>query len=137
MSPRKSPFFELRSGAVDTLLFVVKTTNLDEMRAELTRRFEATLAKDPTFFHARAQIAVYRYEADGNLDAAIKTLEEVVTAAKFQNVSALVTLAMFQMQRDGASAEAKLNLQRALAIDDAYMPAYNQLALWHLVAWGF
>ncbi|MEM5435140.1 septum site-determining protein MinC [Paraburkholderia diazotrophica] len=46
MSPRKSPFFELRSGAVDTLLFVVKTTNLDEMRAELTRRFEAT----PEFF---------------------------------------------------------------------------------------
>lgn len=46
MSPRKSPFFELRSGAVDTLLFVVKTTNLEEMRAELTRRFEAT----PEFF---------------------------------------------------------------------------------------
>ncbi|BDC37379.1 septum site-determining protein MinC [Paraburkholderia terrae] len=46
MSPKKSPFFELRSGAVDTLLFVVKTTNLDEMRAELTRRFEAT----PEFF---------------------------------------------------------------------------------------
>ncbi|MBN3766705.1 septum site-determining protein MinC [Burkholderia sp. Ac-20365] len=46
MSPRKSPFFELRSGAVDTLLFVVKTTNLEEMRAELNRRFEAT----PEFF---------------------------------------------------------------------------------------
>jgi septum site-determining protein MinC len=36
----------LRSGAVDTLLFVVKTTDLGEMRAELTRRFEAT----PEFF---------------------------------------------------------------------------------------
>src|ERR1700754_322136 len=46
MSPRKSPFFELRSGTVDTLLFVVKTTDLAEMRAELTRRFEAT----PEFF---------------------------------------------------------------------------------------
>jgi septum site-determining protein MinC len=46
MSPKKSPFFELRSGAVDTLLFVVKTTDLAEMRAELTRRFEAT----PEFF---------------------------------------------------------------------------------------
>jgi septum site-determining protein MinC len=46
MSPKKSPFFELRSGAVDTLLFVVKTTDLDAMRAELTRRFEAT----PEFF---------------------------------------------------------------------------------------
>jgi len=46
MSPKKSPFFELRSGSVDTLLFVVKTTDLDSMRAELTRRFEAT----PEFF---------------------------------------------------------------------------------------
>jgi septum site-determining protein MinC len=46
MSPKKSPFFELRSGNVDTLLFVVKTTDLEAMRAELTRRFEAT----PEFF---------------------------------------------------------------------------------------
>lgn len=46
MSPRKSPYFELKSGSVDTLLFVVKTTELDAMRAELTRRFEAT----PEFF---------------------------------------------------------------------------------------
>src|SRR5579859_2620350 len=46
MSPKKSPFFELRSGSVDTLLFVVKTTDLNAMRAELTRRFEAT----PEFF---------------------------------------------------------------------------------------
>ncbi|PLZ00371.1 septum site-determining protein MinC [Burkholderia sp. WAC0059] len=46
MSPRKSPYFELKSGSVDTLLFVVKTTGLDAMRAELTRRFEAT----PEFF---------------------------------------------------------------------------------------
>ena len=46
MSPKKSPYFELRSGSVDTLLFVVKTIDLDAMRAELTRRFEAT----PEFF---------------------------------------------------------------------------------------
>ncbi|WJF90940.1 septum site-determining protein MinC [Paraburkholderia bonniea] len=46
MSPKKSPFFELRSGSVDTLMFVIKTTDLDALRAELTRRFEAT----PEFF---------------------------------------------------------------------------------------
>lgn len=46
MSLNKSPFFELRSGSVDTLLFVVKTTDLDSLRRELTRRFEAT----PEFF---------------------------------------------------------------------------------------
>jgi septum site-determining protein MinC len=46
MSAKKSPYFELRSGTLDTLLFVVKTTDLAEMRAELARRFEAT----PEFF---------------------------------------------------------------------------------------
>ncbi|KMZ12383.1 Septum site-determining protein MinC [Candidatus Burkholderia humilis] len=46
MSLNKTPFFELRSGSVDTLLFVVKTTDLNALRAELTRRFEAT----PEFF---------------------------------------------------------------------------------------
>ena len=46
MSLKKSPFFELRSGSVDTLLFVVKTTDLDALASELTRRFEAT----PEFF---------------------------------------------------------------------------------------
>jgi septum site-determining protein MinC len=46
MSLNKTPFFELRSGSVDTLLFVVKTSDLDALRNELTRRFEAT----PEFF---------------------------------------------------------------------------------------
>ncbi|CAI8692101.1 septum site-determining protein MinC [Burkholderia cepacia] len=46
MSLKKSPFFELRSGSVDTLLFTVKTTDLDALRAELVKRFEAT----PEFF---------------------------------------------------------------------------------------
>ncbi|WP_207003028.1 septum site-determining protein MinC [Trinickia mobilis] len=46
MSLKKSPFFELRSGSVDTLIFVVKTTDLDALANELTRRFEAT----PEFF---------------------------------------------------------------------------------------
>ncbi len=73
-----------------------------------------------------------------------------MTDANFQNVPALVDLAMFQMQRDstmvGANCHtraagkdvdlqdfecAKLNLQRALAIDDGYMPAFNQLALFY------
>jgi septum site-determining protein MinC len=46
MSLNKSPYFELRSGSVDSLLFVVKTTDLDALKSELTRRFEAT----PEFF---------------------------------------------------------------------------------------
>ncbi|HEY2000622.1 septum site-determining protein MinC [Paraburkholderia sp.] len=61
MSPKKSPFFELRSGSVDTLLFVVKTTDLDAMRAELTRRFEAT----PEFFANDVVAIDVRRLADG------------------------------------------------------------------------
>jgi septum site-determining protein MinC len=61
MSLNKSPFFELRSGSVDTLLFVVKTTDLDALKRELTRRFEVT----PEFFSGDVvAIDVRRLEKD-------------------------------------------------------------------------
>src|SRR5258707_13546636 len=64
MSLKKTPFFELRSGSVDTLLFVVKTTDLDALRTELTRRFEAT----PEFFaNDTVAIDVRRLAADERL----------------------------------------------------------------------
>ncbi len=103
-------------------------------------KFEKALQEDPKFHHARAQLALYRYKADNNEDTAINDLQQAVTDAQFQNVPALVNLAMVQMPRDGAAGGqgckddmdcAKLNLQRALAIDDAYMPAFNQLALYY------
>lgn len=46
MSLHKSPCFDLKSVTIDMLLFVVKTTQFDAIRAELTRRFKAT----PEFF---------------------------------------------------------------------------------------
>jgi septum site-determining protein MinC len=46
MSLKKTPFFELRSGTVDLLHFVVKTADLVALRSELGRRFEST----PAFF---------------------------------------------------------------------------------------
>ena len=117
---------------------------------EAKAHFQQALADEPKFHHARAQLALYQFKADGNLDAAISALEQAVNDANFQNVPALVDLAMFQMQRDadtvGANCHtrsggkdvdlqdfdcAKLNLQRALAIDDGYMPAFNQLALYY------
>jgi tetratricopeptide (TPR) repeat protein len=112
--------------------------------------FQQALTDDAKFHFARAQLALYQFKADGNVDAAISSLEQAVNDANFQNVPALVDLAMFQMQRDsdsvGANCHAKaggkdvdlqdfdcakLNLQRALAIDDGYMPAFNQLALYY------
>lgn len=103
-------------------------------------QFEKALQDDPKFHNARAQLALYQYKQSGNEDDAINALQQSVIDAQFQNVPALVNLAMFQMQRDSeASGQgckndmdcAKLNLQRALAIDDAYMPAFNQLALYY------
>jgi Tfp pilus assembly protein PilF len=113
-------------------------------------KFNKALQDEPKFHYARAQLALYQFKADNNVEAAIGALEQTVTDANFQNVPALVNLAMFQMLRDsdkigancktmkdGKEAElkdfdcAKLNLQRALAIDDAYMPAFNQLALFY------
>lgn len=108
--------------------------------AQAKQRFEKALQQDGKFHHARAQIALYQYKADNNEDAAIGALQQAVVDAQFQNVPALVNLALFQMERDGATGGqgckddmdcAKLNLQRALAIDDAYMPAFNQLALYY------
>jgi septum site-determining protein MinC len=61
MSLKKSPFFEIRSGSVDTLLCVVKTTDLAALRDELIRRFEAT----PEFFaNDVVVIDVRRLETD-------------------------------------------------------------------------
>jgi tetratricopeptide (TPR) repeat protein len=107
---------------------------------EARAAFQQAITDDPKFHHARVQLALYQYKADGNLDAAIGALQQAVLDAQFQNVPALVNLAMFQMQREGASGSsdckddmecAKKNLQRALAIDDGYMPAFNQLALYY------
>jgi len=113
---------------------------------EARAHFQKALADEPKFHFARAQLALYQFKADNNADAAISALEQAVTDANFQNVPALVDLAMFQMLRDsdavGANCQskagdlkdfecAKLNLQRALAIDDGYMPAFNQLALYY------
>jgi tetratricopeptide (TPR) repeat protein len=103
-------------------------------------QFEKALGDDPKFGYARAELALYQYKADANEDSAITSLEQAVHDANFQNVPALVNLAMFQMLRDSDTGEsdckndfecAKKNLQRALALDDAYMPALNQLALYY------
>jgi tetratricopeptide (TPR) repeat protein len=105
-------------------------------------RFQEALSEDPKNSYARAQLALYQY-TDNNEDAAISALQQAVLDAQFQNVPGLTDLAMFQMQRDSPQGGerckddldcAKQNLQRALAIDDGYMPAFNQLALLYFQA---
>ncbi|MGN8108586.1 septum site-determining protein MinC [Paraburkholderia sp. 22098] len=81
MSPKKSPFFELRSGSVDTLLFVVKTTDLDAMRAELTRRFEAT----PEFF-ANDVVAIDVRRLAGNERVPLAEIAQLLESVRMRPV---------------------------------------------------
>jgi septum site-determining protein MinC len=121
MSPRKSPYFELKSGSVDTLLFVVKTTELDAMRAELTRRFEAT----PEFF-ANDTVAIdLRRLGDGEqvaLGEIARLLESVrmrpigVVAQPAQHGWAAEAGLPFLEARDRRSAGAKTAAEEADAV---------------------
>jgi tetratricopeptide (TPR) repeat protein len=111
--------------------------------AEAKAQFSAALSASPGFHRAKVQLALYDYQDKGDavLDQTITKLNDAVIEAKFQNVDALVNLAMLQMKRNGSASGtgckddmdcAKLNVQRALAIDDGYMPAFNQLAIYYM-----
>ncbi len=111
------------------------------MDAKALAQFNAAKAADANFHRARAQLALYGYSKGGDLDSTIRDLEQIIRDAKFQNVEALVSLAALQMERandksdgDGANdlERAKKNIQRALAIDDSFMPAFNQLSIYYL-----
>lgn len=108
---------------------------------EARSEFESVVKSDASFHRARAQLALYDYAKSNDLDGAISKLDQIIHDAKFQNVEALVSLAALQMERgndqtdaDGKNdlERAQRNLQRALAIDDGYMPAFNQLAVYYL-----
>jgi septum site-determining protein MinC len=124
MSPRKSPYFELKSGSVDTLLFVVKTTELDAMRTELTRRFEAT----PEFF-ANDTVAIdLRRLADGEqvaLGEIARLLESVrmrpvgVVAQPAQHGWAAEAGLPFLEARDRRVANAKPAAEDAASADES------------------
>ncbi len=103
--------------------------------------FERAVASDPKFHRAKTQLALLEYQRSQNVESAIGQLEEIIRDSQFQSTEALVALAALQMERgndesnsDGKDdlERAKRNLQRALAIDDGYMPAFNQLAIYYL-----
>jgi tetratricopeptide (TPR) repeat protein len=109
--------------------------------AKAREKFEDTLKADGGFHRAKAQLALYDFSKSGDIDGTISRLDQIIRDAKFQNVEGLVALAALQMERgsdqpdgDGKNdlERAQRNLQRALAIDDSYMPAFNQLAVYYL-----
>ena len=103
MSPRKSPYFELKSGSVDTLLFVVKTTELDAMRAELTRRFEAT----PEFFANDVVAIDVRRLGDGE-QVPLGDIAKLLESVRMRPVGVVA-----QTAQQGWAAEAGLPLLEA------------------------
>jgi len=112
-------------------------------RVNASKYYKQVLDKDPKFHRARVQLALFAF-ADSNetaIDPAITELDQAVHDSEYQNTEALVNLSRLQMKRGGKTKDAKgnddfenakLNLQRALAVDDAYMPAFNQLAIYYL-----
>jgi len=108
---------------------------------EAGAQFQAALKAGQGFHRARGQMALFEYKKSGDINSAISSLEQIIRDAKFQNVEALVSVAALQMERgnekedaDGANdlERAKKNIQRALAIDDSFMPAMNQLAIYYM-----
>jgi tetratricopeptide (TPR) repeat protein len=108
---------------------------------EAKAQFEAAVQADAQMHRARSQLALYEFQRTADLNQAIRQLEVIIRDAKFQNAEALVALAAMQMDRGDDSPDqdgkndlerAQKNLQRALAIDDSYMPAFNQLAIYYL-----
>lgn len=111
------------------------------LEEDAVTQFQEATKAGQGFHRARGQMALFEFKKNGDINAAISSLEQIIRDAKFQNVEALVSVAALQMERgnevrdeDGANdlERAKKNIQRALAIDDSFMPAMNQLAIYYM-----
>lgn len=111
--------------------------------AAAREHFRAASSADGSFHRAKAQMTLFDFSKDQDLDRAVAKLEKIIRDAKFQDVEALVSVAALQMERNNDVSDsdgkndfdrAKKNIQRALAIDDGFMPAMNQLAIYYLEA---
>lgn len=112
-----------------------------KMADDAKKLFDDILGKKGDFHRARVQMALYGYAESKDIEKAISDMKQAIKDAEFKNEEALVNLAILQMERDSSQGDdgcendfdcAKLNLQRALAINDGYMSAFNQLAVYYL-----
>ncbi len=106
--------------------------------------FEAALKLKADFHPAKVHVILARHRRSGgkDIDSTLADLRRTaIVEARYQNVEALVALAMLSLERnnsvadtDGATdrARAVRYLQSALAVDDGYSPAMNGLALYYL-----
>jgi lipoprotein NlpI len=111
--------------------------------AEAKKIFVDILEKKQDFHRARVKVALYNFKESGEkeIDKAIAEIERAIKDAEYKNEEALVNLGILQMRRRNAVKDedgdsdmdrAKTNLQRALAINDGFMPAFNQLAVYYM-----
>jgi tetratricopeptide (TPR) repeat protein len=91
------------------------------------RELEALLTRAPDHVATKARLAVLRAQ-DLAPDAAIALLKRTVVETRFQDVGVLIALGTRERER-GALEEARADLERALAVDDRSMQAFDQLAL--------
>jgi len=111
---------------------------------EAKKYFQEALQRDAKFHPARVQVALYDFAESGekNVDKAIGEMRQAaIVDAQYKNVEALVHLALLYMKRGNEVADsdgpndfqrAKRYIQSALAVDDGFMPAFNQLAIYYL-----
>jgi len=111
---------------------------------EAKKYFQEALKQNPKFHPARVQVALYTFAESGerDMDTAIREMRQAaVVDAQYKNVEALVHLALLYMKRGNEVADndgpndfqrAKRYIQSALAVDDGFMPAFNQLAIYYL-----
>jgi tetratricopeptide (TPR) repeat protein len=105
------------------------------------QRYGQLLAGNPRLSGARVRLALQDLRKSGDADRAISELQRAVLDSDYRDVSALVALARAQLARQGKTADndgpddetrAKKNLQRALAVEDSYMPAFEGLATYYV-----
>lgn len=111
--------------------------------AEAKEHLKRALEIDKKLTGAKVKLTLIGFEEEGDkgIDRAIDELRKATVEARFSDPAALTALAMLELRRGNPATDsdgshdfdrAKKNIQRALAIDDAYMPAYNQLALYYM-----
>src|SRR6185503_3198934 len=67
-----------------------------DKHGEARAQFEAAAKADAGFHRAKAQLALYDFEKSKNVEGTIRTLDQIIHDAKFQNVEALTSLAALQ-----------------------------------------
>ncbi|HTH76761.1 MAG TPA: septum site-determining protein MinC [Trinickia sp.] len=110
MSLNKTPFFELRSGSVDALQFVVKTTDLDALKSELTRRFEAT----PEFFSGEVVTIDVRRLGE-NERASIADIAQLLDAVRMRPIGVVAAQGQCEWAADGGLPLVEARDRRAAA----------------------